>query len=394
MRVRVPLPAAVSSVRAGGKWGAEFFRKSPRHVGRAVQASALLMKKHRSPCLAIALSIATAALAVAESKPAAAKGPGGLPAELAATVNGDPITNAEVEQAFVRAAASRNMPVESVPPDQKSGVLKMILDDMINERLVTKASAAIKVEPTAVDAEFEKIREARKATVEDVTKELAKMGMTIESLKADIAKRMQQRQWVDDQIKGKAADATDPEAKEFYEKNPQHFEQPEQVRASHILFRLTPDATPEKVTETMKKAEAAVVRAKKEDFAKLAGELSEEPGAKERGGDLNFFPRKGAMVEPFAEAAFKLQKDEVSPEPVRSEFGYHVIKVTDRKAGGKQAFDEVKPQILTHLSREHKRIAIDEMIAAMRQKAEVKLNLPAEAPAPAPVPVKPASAKK
>ena len=351
------------------------------------------MKKHRSPCLAIALSIATAALAVAESKPAAAKGPGGLPAELAATVNGDPITNAEVEQAFVRAAASRNMPVESVPPDQKSGVLKMILDDMINERLVTKASAAIKVEPTAVDAEFEKIREARKATVEDVTKELAKMGMTIETLKADIAKRMQQRQWVDDQIKGKAADATDPEAKEFYEKNPQNFEQPEQVRASHILFRLTPDATPEKVTETMKKAEAAVGRAKKEDFAKLAGELSEEPGAKERGGDLKYFPRKGPMVEPFAEAAFKLQKDEVSPEPVRSEFGYHVIKVTDRKTGGKQAFDEAKPQILAYLSREKKRMAIDEMIAVMRQKAEVKLNLPAS-DAPAAIPAKPASAKK
>ena len=393
MRVRVPLPAAVSPVRTGGKWGAEFFRKTPRHAGGVVQASAPLMKTHRSQCLAIAVSIATAALAVAESKPVAAKGPGGLPAELAATVNGEPITNAEVEQAFARAAASRGMPVDSVPADQKPGVLKMILDDMINERLVTKASSAVKVEPAAVDAEFEKIREARKATIEDVKKELAGMGMTIETLKADIAKRMQQRQWVDDQLKGKAADATDPEAKEFYEKNPQNFEQPEQVRASHILFRLTPDATPEKVTETMKKAEATVVRAKKEDFARLAGELSEEPGAKESGGDLKFFPRKGAMVEPFAEAAFKLQKDEVAPEPVRSEFGYHVIKVTDRKAVGKQAFEEAKPQILAHLSRERKRLAIDEMIAAMRQKAEVKLNLPADAPVSVPAPVKPAAKK-
>ena len=358
------------------------------------------MKNHRSQCLAIAISIATAASALAESKPTDAKGakvPGGLAAEIAATVNGEPITNAEVEQAFARAAGSRGMPVDSVPADQKSGVLKMILDDMINERLVTKASSSIKVEPAAVDAEFEKIREARKATIEDVKKELATMGMTIESLKADIAKRMQQRQWVDDQIKGKAADATDPEAKEFYEKNPQHFDQPETVRASHILFRLTQDATPEKVTETMKKAEAATVRAKKEDFAKLVGELSEEPGAKERGGDLSYFPRKGAMVEPFAEAAFKLQKDEVSPEPVRSEFGYHVIKVTDRKVAAKQPFEEAKPQILAHLSREKKKTAIDGMIAEMRQKAEVKLNLPAEAPVPAPVkssPPKPASAKK
>jgi parvulin-like peptidyl-prolyl isomerase len=345
------------------------------------------MKKHRSQCLAIAVSIATAAFALAENKPSAAKGPGGLPAELAATVNGDPITNAELEQTFARAAASRGMSVDAVPAEQKPGVLRMILDDMINERLVSKAAAEVKIEPAAVDAEFEKILVARKAGIEDVKKELAQAGMTVETLKADIAKRMQQRQWVDDQIKGKTADATEPEAKEFYEKNPQHFETPEQVRASHILFRLTPDASPEKVTETLKKAEAAAVRAKKEDFAKLAGELSEEPGAKERGGDLSFFPRKGAMVEPFAEAAFKLKKNEVSPEPVRSEFGYHIIKVTDRKAGGKQAFDEAKPQILAYLSRERKRIVIDEMIASMRQKADVKLNIAAPA-APAPVPTK------
>jgi hypothetical protein len=204
------------------------------------------MKKHRSQCLAIAVSIATAAFALAESKPSAAKGPGGLPAEIAATVNGEPITNADLDQAFARAAQSRGMSVDAVPADQKAGVLKMILDDMINERLVTKASAAVKVEPAAVDAEFEKIRVARKASVEDVKKELATMGMTIETLKADIAKRMAQRQWVNDQIKDKAADATEAEAKEFYEKNPKSFETPEQVRASHILFRLTPDASPEK----------------------------------------------------------------------------------------------------------------------------------------------------
>ena len=355
------------------------------------------MKTHRSQCLAIAVSIATAAFAMAESKPSegkGAKGPGGLSAEIAATVNGEAITNAELEQAFARAAASRQMSVDAVPAEQRAGVLRMILDDMINERLVTKAASSVKIEPAAVDAEFEKIREARKATIEDVKKELAGMGMSIESLKADIAKRMQQRLWVTEQINGKAVDPSESDAKEFYQKNPQFFEQGEQVRASHILFRLTPDAAPEKVTETLKKAEAATVRAKTEDFGKLAGELSEEPGAKERGGDLNFFPRKGAMVEPFAEAAFKLKKDEVSAEPVRSEFGYHIIKVTDRKVAAKQAFEEAKPQIVAFLSRDKKKNAIDGLIADMRQKAVVKVNIAAPAePAPAPAPAAPAPKK-
>ena len=353
------------------------------------------MKTHRSQCLAIAVSIATAAFAPAEDKPAAAKAPAGSAAGVAATVNGDAITTAEIEQVFERWAAEavrRGTPMEAVAA-QKAGVLKEILDDTINNRLVMKAAASVKVEPTAVDAEFEKILAAQEAqtgkkpTMEEVKTDLAKNGMTLESLKETIAKRMQQREWMEAQLKGKAADATEPEVKEFYEKNPQFFTQPEQVRASHILFLLKPDAAPEAVAATFKKAEVAVTRAKKEDFAKLAGELSEEPGAKERGGDLNYFPRKGAMVEPFAEAAFKLKKDEVSAEPVRSEFGYHIIKVTDRKDASKVPFDEVKPKIVAHLSNDRKKAAVDGIIAAMRAKADVKLNVAAPAaPAPAPAP--------
>jgi len=351
------------------------------------------MKFHRPHPIALAVSIAAAAVAIsADTKPktvtatatVTAKVAGAaLPADVMAVVNGDPIKTGEVEEAFARAIAGRGMQPGAVPPDQKQAAMRMLLNDMINERLLTKASAGVKVEDAAVDAEYAKIREARKSTDEDVKKELAQMGMTIESLKANIQKRMQQRQWVDEQTKGKAAEATEPDAKDFFEKNPQHFEVPETVRASHILFRLEADASPEKVTATLKKAEAALGRAKKEDFAKLAGELSEEPGAAERGGDLNFFPRQGAMVEPFAEAAFKLKKDEVTPEPVRTQFGYHIIKVTDRKAPGKQTFDQAKPQILAYLTRERKKMAIDELIGGLRSKADVQINAPAEA-APAP----------
>jgi peptidyl-prolyl cis-trans isomerase C len=261
----------------------------------------------------------------------------------------------------------------------------MLLNDIINERLLAKAAAGTKVEMATVEAEYAKIRDARKVTDEDVKKDLAQAGMTIEMLKANMQKQMQERQWMDEQIKGKAADASEADAKEFYEKNPQHFDQPEQVRASHILFRLAPDASPELISAAMKKAEAATERAKKEEFAKLAGELSEEPGAAERGVDLNFFPRQGAMVEPFAAAAFKLKKGELSPEPVRSQFGYHVIKVTDRKDAAKQPFADAKPQILAYLSRERKRIAIDEVIGALRAKADVQVSAPAPAPAPVPV---------
>ena len=344
------------------------------------------MKIHRSRPIAFAVSLAAAAVVIgADTKPktnAKAAAPAApargakSPDEVVATVNGEPIQSAELEAAFSRAVAGRGMPADGVPADQKKEAMRMLLNDVINERLLNKACAAVKVEDAAVTAEYEKIRASRNASEDDVKKELAQMGMTIETLKTNIQQRMRQRQWVDEQIKGKTTESTDADAKDFYEKNPQHFNLPEQVRASHILFRLTPEASPDVVTATLKKAEATLGRTKKEDFAKLAGELSEEPGAKERGGDLNFFPRQGAMVEEFAQAAFKLKKDEVSPEPVRTQFGYHIIKVTDRKAGGKQAFDEAKPQILAYLTREKKRIAIDEVVGGLRAKADVKINLP------------------
>jgi peptidyl-prolyl cis-trans isomerase C len=251
-----------------------------------------------------------------------------------------------------------------------------MLEDMIVEKLVTKASAKTEVSDAEVNGEFDKIRQRRGGSEEDVKKELASMGMTLESLKADIKERIQQRRWVENQIKGKFQEPTEAEAKEFYEKNPQHFEQPEQVRASHILFKLEANANPEQITAAMKKAEQTIDRAKKEDFGKLAQELSEDPGSKGQGGDLNFFPRKGAMVEPFAEAAFKLKKDEVTPEPVRSNFGYHVIKVTDRKAASKQAFDEAKPQIVDYLGREKKNDAVQVVLKDLREHAKVEVKLP------------------
>ncbi len=319
-----------------------------------------------------------AAPATAEAKPTVK-----LPEGVLATVDGDPIKSAVVEQTFQQVMARQGMPADAMPPGQKKQAYQMILDNLITERIIVKASAATKVSDEQVDAEFAQIRKQRGGTDEEIKKELEKMGMSIESVKKDLRAQMQQRNWMEAQIKGKVADANDADAKEFYEKNPQHFEQPEQVRASHILFMAKADATPEQVTAAMKKAEAAIVRAKTEDFAKLAGELSEEPGAKERGGDLNFFPRKGMMVEPFAEAAFKLKKDEVTAEPVRTQFGYHVIKATDRKAGSKQSLDDAKAKILGYLTNEKKRAAIDMLIADLRTKSKIEIATPAPEPEPA-----------
>ena len=85
-----------------------------------------------------------------------------------------------------------------------------------------------------------------------------------------------------------------------------------------------------------------------EDFAKVAGEVSKDPGSKTDGGDLGFFT-KDRMVEAFAEAAFKLEPGQIS-DPVKSQFGWHVIQVEEKRKKPAPAFEEIKDQV-EHLSR-------------------------------------------
>ena len=137
------------------------------------------------------------------------------------------------------------------------------------------------------------------------------------------------------------------------------------------------DAKDDEVKTKRDAASKILDRVKKgEDFGTLAGELSEDPSAKENKGDLNFFPRQGAMVEPFADAAFKLKKGEVSDAPVRSEFGFHVIKVTDRKDAGSMAFDEAKVRLIAYLKDQKRKTETGKVLRDLREHAKVTVNLP------------------
>ncbi len=327
-------------------------------------------------------SIATATLAIAAepapegADPKATTPPAPAKAaedEVVATVDGDPIKRSEVNAAISQMMAQRGMPPNAIPAAQREMLVRNMIDDLVADKLVTKASSEIKVADADVDSEFAKIRKTFPGTDEDFAKQVTQAGLTLEKLKGDIRERTKKRTWLDGKIEGKFPIPSDKDAKDFYDKNPQHFEQPELVRASHILFLADKQATPAQITAAMKKAEGAIVRAKTEDFSKLAGELSEDPGSKTQGGDLNFFPRDGKMVEEFAAAAYKLKKGEVSSEPVRSQFGYHVIKVTDHKPAEKQPFDGVKPKIVDFLGREKKAAAINVVIDDLKKNAKVNV---------------------
>lgn len=292
-------------------------------------------------------------------------------------VDGTEIKIAEVEKAIGDILAQQGGSLAQVPAEMKPKLYRQVLDGVIVERLVTKEAAKIVVADTDVTQEFDRFK-GRFPNEEEMKSQLAKAGQTPESIREQIARFIQQNRWIDAQVAGKA-EVTEAEAQEFYKSNTEQFKTPEQVRASHILVKCEKDAKDDEVKAKREGANKILDRVKKgEAFDVLAVELSEDPSAKENKGDLNFFPREGAMVEPFADAAFKLKKGEVSEAPVRSDFGFHVIKVTDRKEAGSMAFDEAKPRLMVFLQEQKKKSETGKVLRDLREHAKVTVNLPAE----------------
>lgn len=141
---------------------------------------------------------------------------------------------------------------------------------------------------------------------------------------------------------------TDQQISEYYEENIETFKKKKEVKARHILLKLDQKAPKEEEEKVKEKALSLLKKARGgEDFAALAKEHSEGPSGKD-GGDLGYFS-SGQMVKPFEEAAFKLKKGEIS-EPVRTTFGYHLIKMDDIRGGTIKTLDQAHEEVKKNLS--------------------------------------------
>jgi peptidyl-prolyl cis-trans isomerase D len=143
---------------------------------------------------------------------------------------------------------------------------------------------------------------------------------------------------------------SDAEIEKYYTEHASEYERPPQVRAAHVLVRVPETGGSEGEDKARAKVVDVIKRARGgEDFAKLAREMSEDPGSKANGGDLGLV-RKGEMVPQFEQAAFALKAGEISTEPVRTPFGFHAIKVSEVQPGGKVPLKEVAAQIRDRVS--------------------------------------------
>jgi peptidyl-prolyl cis-trans isomerase C len=171
---------------------------------------------------------------------------------------------------------------------------------------------------------------------------------------------------------------TDAKIKERYDQLAAKFKPQDEVRARHILIstQVKPGATAEEKAEADTKAKAEAEDIIKQlkagaDFAKLAGEKSKDTGSAQQGGDLGYFAHD-AMLKPFADAAFSMKPGEISETPVKTDYGYHIIKVEDKRKSSFPPVAQLKDQISSQLGQELANDEVKEMIA----KAKVeKFNI-------------------
>jgi parvulin-like peptidyl-prolyl isomerase len=295
--------------------------------------------------------------------------------EVVATVNGQNITSQQLEEIFKAAVEGSGQKAASLTNEQKLGAYNQLLQELIMDKLVAGAAAGEKVTDADVDAEIAKVK--KQFPDEKIFEEqLKQAGQTPEKLKENLRTMLQQQLWMKSQVK--TSDVTEAQAQTFYDSNKKEFDQPETVKASHILFMVKPEASEADVTKQKEAATKASERATKgEDFSTLAKELSEEPGAKESAGDLGFFT-KDRMVPEFANAAFSQKIGDIS-QPVRTQFGWHVIKVTETKAAGTVPFAEVKDQITGYLKSTNQREAVQAVLKKLKDSAKVETFLPTAA---------------
>ena len=248
-----------------------------------------------------------------------------------------------------------------------------ILENLINTEVLYQQSQkeGIKVDDQTINEQIETIRK-RFSDEAEYKKALEKMGVSEKEIRIEIQRGQAISQLLDNNVRQKIT-VTEEESKKFYDKNPNMFKQPEQVKASHILIKVAPDAEESKKIQARKKIETVQKKVRQgEDFGSLAKANSEGPSA-QREGNLGYFNR-GQMVKPFEDAAFALNVGEVS-EIVETQFGYHLIKVTDKKPTRTLPYKEVQERLEQHLRNEKSNTKIQEYIENLKNSAKIERNM-------------------
>lgn len=348
-------------------------------------------------------ALTAACLAAAVAQPAATNSSGAneitalLSDPVIAKGKGVEIKRSQLDAALIGVKAGLNARGQVVSPDQLVMLERQVLNDIIGlQVLLARATDADKAKGKELFQKgIERLKKENKLTDEEFDQKLAT------SLRIQGVTRAE---WDKQRLEQATAGAvlerelkitvSDEEVKKYYDENPGKFEQPEMVRASHILIGTRDAATNTELTADQKKAKlklAEDVRKRAlagEDFAKLAKEYSDDPGSKDSGGEYTF-PR-GQMVPEFEAAAFSLGTNQIS-DIVTTQFGYHIIKLSEKMPAKKSELAKVSDDVKEGLKNQELQKQLPDYLEKIQKEANIQIldeKLkpvdPLEAPKPAP----------
>jgi peptidyl-prolyl cis-trans isomerase C len=320
-------------------------------------------------CRKASVEQTAAAQAPAAENPPPQAPPKPMPAELPevlARVNGENVTKFDFERLIKNIEASRG----PIPAERRDEILRAALDQLITYHVMKQEAASRKLQVADADLDSRVKQMQGTMSSEEFGKALSARNTTLDQLRSDARADMMIDKMMEAELATTGA-ATETEAKDFYDKNPDKFRQGESVRASHILVKADESADEATKTKARAKIDGILKRVRAgEDFATLARENSDD-GSKDQGGDLGFFGR-GQMVAPFDQAAFALKPGEVS-EVVTTQFGYHIIKMAEKRDAATVPYDKVQPQIVQYLSEQKKRDRVNAFVEEAKKRAKIEV---------------------
>lgn len=304
--------------------------------------------------------------------------------EVVATVNGKEITRERLNKDLDHYKQAYKQQGADLSSKENESMLKylesQVLDRLIEEELIYQQAEKEKLVPSdkEVDKEIKDYKakfdskEQFESTLknfnwtEEFFKEKVKFTKTNENLRNKVTKNIK---------------VTDEDVLKFYESNKALYKEPEQVRARHILVKFDTATTKpeEKVNRNEAEAKKIAQDILKEvkggaDFAKVATQKSEDPGSKANGGEYTF--KRGQMVKEFEDAAFNLKPGEITKDLVKTEYGFHIIKLEEKIPPRDMKYEDIKDKLEDSLLKSRQDAEFNEYIAKLSKDAKIDRKIP------------------
>ncbi len=294
-----------------------------------------------------------------------------------AVINDSIILRSELEARMVPVIGEAQQIADPKERERRIDKLRgQVLDEMVNEELIVQAadSAKIEVESSEVQAALDEIKSSNNLDDAALAQVLAAQGYTLGNYKTDLRRQLLRLRAVN-QLVAPKVNVTDEDIKARYDELSRRSAAVSAVKLSHILFKLPDHVTEQQLGEAKEKAAMAVNRVKAgEEFAKVAGEVSDDVGTKATGGELGWFQRNSLANPEWEPIVFAMEKGDVRG-PVTGPQGIHVFFVSEVKKSDLKPFPEMKEQLARELRRREMDKQTQTWIDELRKKAYIDIKL-------------------